>query len=282
MESAHETVDRSPWQAQPTEQDQRTHGLLERIIENDVLPRLLLAKKCEPMLASTASVRGARELAEHVLEFAELVLKNDKKQLMDYFEVLRKQGESIESLFHDLIAPTARRLGVFWDEDTADFMDVAQGIGHLQQVVRAYGRESCNEANRPPSNLRVLLLPVPGEGHTFGLSLLREGFLREGWDVWCDQWIEFDDVVEMVRAHRIELIGLSASILKNPAMLALDIRRIREATSNPRLRIFVGGHAFNSRPDLVAAVGADATACDAREAVSQAMRMTAHLIHANG
>jgi hypothetical protein len=45
---------------------------------------------------------------------------------------------------------------------------------------------------------------------------------------------------------------------------------MRRASRNPALGVLVGGRVFVERPELVALVGADATASDARQAALQA------------
>lgn len=259
------------WQFAPrVVRSQDEQYLLASIIENEVIPRLLLANRSELAIAPPASDQMAAKLAERIGELAELVINEDESVSIAYLETLRKEGASIEGLFQDLLAPTARRLGELWDEDINDFLDVTRGIGHLQQIVRAFSREFCEEIRRPLSNKRALLMPLPGEQHTLGISLLREHFLREGWRIWCGPCTSIDEVVTLVKSQWFDMVGLSASILKYPEKLANDIRLIRDASINTHIHIFVGGHAFDMQPGLTAAVGADATARDGRQAVLQA------------
>lgn len=256
------------WQSQPKIVRQPDkQKLLETIIENDVIPRLLLANRRELSIASPVSDQMAAKLAERVGEFSELVIHNGVEDSVSYFEALRADGASIEGLFQDLLAPTAHRLGVLWEEDINDFLDVTRGIGHLQHIVRQFSDEFCQELRRPLSSKRTLLMPLPGEQHTFGLSLLREHFLREGWRVWCGPPDTISEIVKLVKEQWFDMIGLSASALKNPEALAKDIRRIRKASVNQDLQVFVGGYAFIAQPSLVSEVGADATAADGRQAV---------------
>jgi MerR family transcriptional regulator, light-induced transcriptional regulator len=258
------------WQSQPPNaRVPDKHALLTQIIENDVIPRLLLANRPELAILTPAASAVTAKLAQRVGEFAELVISQDAQDAIAYFEILRDQGVSIEALFQDLLAPTARRLGELWDEDINDFLDVTRGIGHLQQIVRTFGNDFRDEISQPISSKRALLMPLPGDQHTFGLSLLREHFLREGWRVWCGPADSINDIVKLVKGQWFEMIGLSASMLEDPQELAKDIARIRKASLNKDMCVFVGGHAFNSQPELVAAVGADATASDGRQAVLQ-------------
>lgn len=246
--------------------------LLADVIENEVIPRLLLANSPELAIAPPVTDAMAAKLAERVGEFSEIVVNRDAKTSVAYVETLRQEGASIEGIFQDLLAPTARRLGELWDEDINDFLDVTIGIGHLQHIVRAFGSEFGKEISKPATCKRALFMPLPGEQHTFGVSLLREHFLREGWRVWCGPSQSFDDIVELVKSQWFDMVGLSASIVEEPEVLAGKIREIREASINKGIHILAGGHAFNTIPGLVQAVGANSTASDGRQALLQVSR----------
>lgn len=242
--------------------------LLLGIIERDVIPRLLLANRLELAVATPPASEMAAKLAARVDEFSELVINADEQMAIGYVDMLRRQqGVTMEALFQDLLAPTARRLGVLWDEDINDFLDVTRGMGRLQQIVRTFSDVFDEEASKPASGKRVLLMPVPGEQHTFGLSLLREHFLREGCRVWCGPVESEKDMAVLVKRQWFDIIGLSASALETPRELAALIGKLRKTSTNRNVRIFVGGRAFDLEPRLVEAVGADATARDGREAV---------------
>ena len=242
------------------------------VIEKEVIPRLLLANS--PELAILPPVTGptAAKFAERVGELSEIVVNGDTKASIAYVEALRQEGVSIEGIFQDLLAPTARRLGELWDEDINNFLDVTIGIGHLQHIVRAFGSEFGDEISKPVTCKRALLMTLPGEQHTFGISLLREHFLREGWRAWYGPSHSFDDIVELVGSQWFDMVGLSASVVDRPEILAGKIREIRVASINKGIRIMAGGYAFNAMPDLVQEVGADATAFDGLQALLQVTR----------
>ena len=116
-------------------------------------------------------------------------------------------------------------------------------------------------------------MPLPGEQHTFGIAILREHFLREGWRVWCGPCTSTNDILDLAKVQWFDMVGLSAGIVNDPAKLARDIKLIRKASLNKKIADFVGGQAFITRPELVAKVGADATASDGRQAVLQITKL---------
>jgi MerR family transcriptional regulator, light-induced transcriptional regulator len=247
----------------------RQQDVLENIIENKIIPRLLLAHRVvhEPSVPAVDVI--AAKLAQRVDEFAEIVIKKDAGASIAFFDAQRKNGVSIEQLFQDLLAPTARRLGELWDEDINDFMDVTRGISHLQQIVSEFSTEFKDEGRTPIASRRALIMPLPGEQHTFGASLIGENFRRDGWRVWGGPPRSIDDIIELVDGQWFDMVGLSASKVPHPDRVAADIRSIRRASVNKDVKILIGGRVFNEHPVLVGAVGADMTAVDGRQAVAQ-------------
>ncbi len=58
-------------------------------------------------------------------------------------------------------------LGYLWEEDHCSIIDVTLGVGRLQQVLRELSPEFQQYRGLPDMRRRALLLPVPGEQHTF-------------------------------------------------------------------------------------------------------------------
>lgn len=248
-------------------------GLLERLVANTVVPRLLLGSRTESETQASALRTLTPVTLEHVGEFAELVISRDIIESTRYFEAMRANGATVEVLFQDLLAPVARRLGELWDEDINDFIDVTRGVAQLQQIVRDYSVAFHSEARQPIANRRALLMPMPGEQHNFGIAVVGEHFRRAGWHVWGGPPHSLEDVLELVGGQWFDVIGLSVSRLDNTLQLSADIARIRQRSLNRTALVQIGGKPFTDNPALVASVGADATAIDGRQAVLQISAM---------
>ena len=76
-------------------------------------------------------------------------------------------------------------------------------------------------------------------------------------------------------AHWHYLLGLSVSVERHLTGCAEFIRACRAASGNPGLVVMVGGHLISARPALVEELGADAMACDAREAMLTGLELVA-------
>ena len=248
-------------------------ALLETLITEEIIPRLLLANPRDQSAEKALADEKAARLSDRVGELSELTVTQDGAASVAYFERLRAEGIPSEVLFQELLAPTARRLGELWEEDIYDFVEVTKGLGVLQSIVHAYGSEFSQRVGLSLPERRALLMPVPGEQHTFGVSLLSEQFRQEGWRVWSGVPRNVAELRTLVKVQWFDVAGLSASMLSEPAKLASTIKGLRRVSKNPNLIIFVGGGAFARAPELVERVGADATAADAREAVRKVSEM---------
>lgn len=253
----------------------RRSALLNRIVEQEILPRLALARAG----GTTRPTETSRELVTTDDDTTELVrhlLDCEDNGARAFIESLERREITAASLYLGIIPQAARRLGELWDEDRCDFSAVTIGLGRLQQAVRALSPSFQRTAlNRSAYANTVLLLPAHNEQHTLGLAILSEFFHREGWHVTGGPVSTGYDAAELVRRTWIDIAGFSITSISRVDDLAACIRSIRKASRNRNLGVMVGGPLFLRRPDLVTRVGADTMATDALNAVRQANRMLA-------
>jgi methanogenic corrinoid protein MtbC1 len=242
-------------------------ALLAGAVEREVVPRLLVAHRqaAAPLHALCAPV------AADVEQMTNLVLANDMPAQDDLVQRLQAAGASVDSLYLDLLAPAARRLGEMWEQDLCDFTEVTVGLWRLQSVLRELGRSVVVPVPHPLApTRRVLLLPAPGEQHTFGLAVVGEFFHRDGWLVSVGLLATAADLGSAVRHESFDVVGISVACGERLEPVAAAIRAARRGTCNSALRIMVGGPVFGAHPEFAALLGADATASDGREAVLRA------------
>ncbi len=239
---------------------------LRKTILSRVVPRLSeIGRDSETVVASADP--SPRLTAEQVTAFAELVLTASVPTLIKYVDALRSDGLALDAVTLQLLAPAARHLGDLWLDDKLSFLDVTSGLGRLQGIMRALGPDFDGDMPGVIHGKKILLAPVAGEQHIFGLSVVAAFFRRAGWDVTFEARIAFEDLLILVRAERFTTIGLSVANDKLAATLPSQIQALRNASLNERVTILAGGPAFLLDPDLQKRVGADAVACDATEAV---------------
>jgi methanogenic corrinoid protein MtbC1 len=246
---------------------------LVRTIEGEIVPRLVLARRVSsnPEAVNMRQVRPPD--ACDVTELVRLLLAHDTGVGSAYVETVRQRGASLEMICLDLLAPAARELGLLWEEDECDFMQVTVGLCRLHQVLRdlspAFGIEDFgHEADR-----RILLSPYPGDQHTFGITVVAQFLRRAGWDVWHEFPRNNAELLELTRQNWFAAIGLSVGSEARLDDVAATISAVRQASRNRAIGVLVGGPILVDKPELAASIGADATAADGRQAVQQAERI---------
>ena len=263
-------ANRQSMRLHPARQDaERRRSILTRTVELDVIPRLLIT---HPRPAAPAG-EGLLVTAMHVADLVGLVLSRGEPEAVAFVEAMHGQGAAAESLYLDLLAPAARRLGEMWEDDTCDFTEVTVGLWRLQNAMRELSPSFLRSVNPRSNGPRVLLVPLPGEDHTFGLSMVYEFFRRAGWNAWSGAVESSADLRGLVRHEWVEVVGFSLACDEKLDAVRAEIRSVRRASMNPGLAVLVGGPGFTANPLLAAEVGADGTATDGRQAVLQAQAL---------
>ena len=248
---------------------EQRRNILTSTVKLDVIPRLLLRQR--PGTAPARAPDPAPAVAaSEVAALVDLVLARDEPDAFGFLEAVHRHGASPEAILLELLAPAAQRLGVLWELDECDFTTVTIGLWRLQNAMTEFRPAFVGEPGVLPDAPRVLLVPVPGEQHGFGLAMVYEFFRRAGWNAWTGPVDTSAELAAMVRAQWIDVIGFTLACDDRYDGLAAEIRRVRRASCNPAIGVMVGGPAFTRSPHLAALVGADATAADGQQAVVQA------------
>jgi methanogenic corrinoid protein MtbC1 len=255
--------------AAPAEEERMAR--LVRTIEGEIVPRLVLARRVRQQQESAKERVVRAPDASDVTELVRLLLAHDVAVASGYVEAVRARGATLEMVCLELLAPAARELGLMWERDECDFMQVTVGLCRLHQLLREISGGFRPEAPaQTPTDRSILLATIPGEQHTFGLMLVAQFLRRAGWDVWH----EFPDtpaaILELVRNHRFTVVGLSVGCETRLDDVASIIRAVRLGSRNQSVGILVGGPVLSVNPHAAQLVGADATAVDGRHAVEQA------------
>ena len=244
----------------------RSSKNLTELIVGEIVPRLkTMHHNLTP--AEQRPAIGAQEIAE----FGALAIGNDEASVSAYFMKMRALGHSLDSLFLDLLAPTARRLGELWEEDACDFFDVTLGLARLHEVLRVFG---CAEASTScDRRQRALLATAPSEAHGFGIEIVANFMRAASWDVALLKGVSIDENVEAVAREWYAVYGVALAAEAGLDTVAKLICAARRASRNKFIAVIVGGRVFATNPQLAIQVGADATAPDAPTATLLAKKL---------
>jgi methanogenic corrinoid protein MtbC1 len=205
--------------------------------------------------------------------FVAAVLGPDDHAAVEVVRRLVRTGVPLDTVYMELLAPAAVRLGELWDADDCDFVAVTVALGRMQRVLRDVSHVFVANTARPDAVGAVLLTCVSGEQHTLGIVMIADSLVRDGWRVlvgapWSDA-----DLRTLVRSEHFDVVGFSVACESRIAAVKRQVQTLRSASRNPAMKVLVGGQAFVGRPDLVTRVGADAFAETVRDIVPVARQL---------
>jgi len=239
------------------------------LVEAEIIPRLMLAHR--------DSRHEAQDNAIHpheVVTFARALLSNDIRDATELIGQLCERGVKMDAVYLQLLAPAARYLGELWEADQCNFSEVTLCLWRMQTLMydlsAAFHGGDLRPTARSGAERRILVASLPGQQHTFGLSMLSEFFRKDGWVVLAIPSPQAGEVQDSLSMHWFDVLALSASMDGEVSHLTKTIKAARKTSRNPRLAVMVGGPLFLRQPGLAATVGADGTSEDAPSALALA------------
>ena len=196
----------------------------------------------------------SRPLAADMERFVALLAAGDVSGALGWLTPWRHPFGLLDEPMCGLLGEAAQRLGQCWETDDLCFAEVSLGLVTLQRVLHEFAPPV---TAWPAAERRMLLVPMPGEVHCFGLRMLGIRFQQAGWDCDCESHMPEEALVRRVAESRYDVVGLSAQGAEDEARAAALIARIRAASIEPNLRILLGGSRFAGRPEAAVALGAD-------------------------
>lgn len=240
---------------------QLQHRLPESAVQ--VLAREVIARMAQRKKSLTDSLQPLDEV--EIETFCNALIGRDPDLAVKHVMRLRAEGLPVEQIYLGALAPAARCLGKWWDEDRASFAEVTIGISRIYGIM--YGLR----AEFPVSNLAnqrtAVFASIPGEDHTLGVSMAADLFRKEGWDVDLKLGMDHHSLVRDIAETDPPVIGLSVG--REEALPALTRLIVALRVSNPRAYILVAGRFVPAHVETLLVAGADTAASDIPEALEE-------------
>lgn len=242
------------------------------MIEEDVVPRLLKAHGTS-VSDVVAQMERPSITEDDIAEVVRLVTYQGPALVSAHLQALLASGISIDDMVMNLMAPAARMLGEFWEEDRVDFLEVTFGLASLQHALRELSPAFEQSPRALSAGPRILLATAPAEQHTFGVLVVEEFFRRAGWNVTLCVTDSQAQIVDTVAAENFAIVGFSLSCDHLIDDLIPTIGALHKSMGENRPDIMVGGRSFADNPEFLSASGADALVTDGRDSVTLARRL---------
>jgi len=241
--------------------------LLKRTIEAEIIPHLLSAR---PRCDAVTKPESRRLSQADVAAFVDLIIADDMDRVRAVADRVIVRAGGRDALLHELLAPAADLLGEMWVQDVCDFTTVTLGVYRLDQIMKETATVQPDDYVPVTHDRTILLLPSPGEQHSFGLNMVADMFRENGWCVRAGPAVARAKLVELVAGEWFDLIGLSVTAERALKGLPACIREVRQASCNPDLGVFAGGRAIREHGERSRFLGADSVLNDPRQALIRA------------
>ena len=244
-------------------------------VRNQIIPRLHAALQSSLSLPRLLPTIAVAPLGAEISVLSDRLLAGDERGVREQIDGLREAGHPLETLYLELLAPTACHLRDLWRDDHCNLAEVTLALCALQGLFRHYTEAFHAEGGSRGTGLRALLVSPSRKGSdlglpTFGLVLMSEFFRREGWETWVERDLKSPEFHGTVLAEWFDLVEILATDDAQLDAISAGIREIRRGSPNPSIGIIVCGQIFLDRPDFVRLVGADRVATDPLSSLSQA------------
>ena len=221
-------------------------------------------------IESSDGSEGEHPFAAERSVYLQAVRSGDRRAALNIVLETVRSGTTVPDIYSQILQPVQYRIGQLWEENEITVAEEHMATAITQYVVsQLYTELDIPEVYRG----NALVTGVAGELHQLGAHMVADVLEADGWNVrFLGTQLPHNGVLEAIRNHEPELVGISATVLSNvPSVgdLVTDIRR--EFGSD--ISVLVGGSAFRSSPDVWQEMGADGFGRDLHDAVAVANRL---------
>ncbi len=204
-------------------------------------------------------------------DFQAALLRGDQRTSLKIFREVANEGEAFLDAELHLVQPAMYGIGKGWHENR---VSVAQEHLATAMVQGLLAREFATAKPEPANGRTVVLAGVEGNHHVIGLRMVADAFELAGWDVrYLGANTPAGSLLQLVRDDRPNLVGLSVAMPQHLRKAREAIQMLHTELADACPAVMLGGLMINQFSSAAPVLGADATAPNARLAVSAADRL---------
>ncbi len=204
------------------------------------------------------------------LAYLEKVLSGDVPGAIE--ELVRRvnEGLSVQAAYLEVLLPAEREIGRLWHGAQ---VNVAEEHLVSFAIQRTMAVLSTLNAPATPGRRTVVVAAVAGNAHDIGLRAAADLYELAGWrTIFLGADVPPADLVAMLGFSAADVLLLGVTLATQlPA--AADAIALARKLAERRVRVIVGGAAFEGVPQLWQTIGADGYAADLAAAVSLGERL---------
>ncbi|MBF7097021.1 cobalamin B12-binding domain-containing protein [Alkalibacter mobilis] len=198
------------------------------------------------------------------------LLDNETKEAVELLGHAYKSGLPLEEIYQDIVQETMYEVGNLWHKNLITigrehYCTSTSQMALSQFYPMIFGKERKNRS--------VLVCAVGSELHEMGARMVSDLFEYHGWDsIYLGAAVPEDAVLKAVGESKPSLVALSVTMPQHLTLCYEIVQGIKKEF--PRIKIAVGGRAFQTTDNLWQKWGVDIYADTAHEFVKLAEKFT--------
>lgn len=249
---------------------------LNKTIESEIIPRLLMGHKLEPANDRFASQANDINVTQiEIVDFCQKLLDGPIEDCFSFIDEMQKSGHALVSLYMNLIPASTRRLQQLWENDENSFTEVTMALGRAQNLIHQLSPLFMSQGSLTHYQGNALLINTPGSQHTLGILILGEFFKLNGWNTTVEVEISSEELKDKIHSQAYDLLAISISCEDQWDTMEMLLKDVKKVSKNKGVLTMVGGPLFDYKPELVDTCSADACALTAEAAIKKVSSLLA-------
>lgn len=193
------------------------------------------------------------------------------------FDLALEIAESMPSAahWHDVASFVVAQIAQNWETDAISPLRVIDAFWTLKRALDHRERRVREDTRDLGQVEKIAIFVPPVDEHSLGARLLGDQLREYGVDVAVLVETKKAELYELLDVERFDLLAISASYDLSLKGLGELIQEARIVSSNPDLKVLVGGQVFTGKPDTYDFLGADYVQHPKAEAVRTILRVLA-------
>lgn len=217
--------------------------------------------------AESESLEPMTPLAKRYMD---LLLRGSREEASKLVRDAVHSLESIKKIYRDIFERTLKEIGKLWSEKR---IDIAQEhyFSHSTQLIMSQLYPDITSLSKEKNGSSCLAFAICGEAHQIGVRMVADFLEMEGWSTYfLGSNVCYQDILNAIDDYRADLLAVSVTMKFGVESAARLVQVLQSHDRGSRVKIMIGGQAFDHDPGLWRMIGASGYAENAEEAVQVA------------
>jgi methanogenic corrinoid protein MtbC1 len=218
-----------------------------------------------------AQLNADDEFGKHGLRYLQSILEGDTAAAVTQIRELAANGTDLSDIYVSILLPAQREIGRLWHKGDVNVAEEHLVTATTHRTMSVLMQDSSPHKG---SGKTVIAAAVANNAHDIGIRAIADMYQLAGWrTIYLGSDVPIQDLVEVVDFFNADILLLGATLSTQLSAAGKAIKAVREQCSD-KVKIVVGGHAFDESPSLWEQVGADAYGGSVEEALEAGKRLT--------